>query len=252
MNIQQTYLQRLANLENNPSNLRPFLDDLSHDLFRVVDIPPIRQLLNVGQNRAVLEAVISLLILKAANRLSVGNNLRQGQADEIAQQIIQDYPLLSLDDINILLLNGTKGKYGEIYRLDISVIYKWIRSYEEEKAEYVEKLIKTDKTTQDVEQIVKPNADNVDGEVNEYLDKLKKVDGLRVINEINERDLKDAKKPLNYTAKSKGVKYGSHYQNWLIEMKAKYGRECRDLFTGRLIPGQMEFDEWLKYQDYNV
>lgn len=243
MNIQQTYLQQLQKLEVNPSQIGSFIGDLRHSIPEVVDIPPIRQLLNQGQKKGLLEGLITILIIKAANRLSVGNNLKPTQAEEIASNIINDYPLLSIDDINILLSNGTKGKYGEIYRFDISVIYSWIRSYEEEKAEYVEVKHKTESK----KEVEYPKLSNdTEGQIEAFLNRLAEAEGLRKVTQLSRKEIKDAEKPADKVAKSKGVKYGSEYYNWLLDMKFKYAKECTDMYTGRVKTGQPTFDEWIK------
>lgn len=246
MNIQQTYFQQLQKLEVKPTEINAFIGGLRHSISEAVNIPPIRELLNQGQKKGLIEGLITILIVKAAHRLSVGNNLKPGQAEDIALNIINDYPLLSIDDINILLSNGTKGKYGEIYRMDISVIYNWIRAYEEEKAEVVEAKLKTDKKDPINYPEMTPDTEL---QIEQFLNKLSQAQGLRLMEGLTRKELDEAKKPINSTAKSKGLKFGSEYYNWLLEMKSKYGRECTDMFTGRVKPGQPSFDEWVKLQE---
>lgn len=241
MNIQPMSWQPSKSLPTTPNEIASFISLLSHRISEVCIAPPLQELLNQGQKKGILEAIISLLILKASNRLSVGGNLRPGQADEIAQNIVADYPLLSIDDINLLLLNGTKGKYGQIFRFDISVIYDWIREYEAEKAAYVEsKLLKDSKTDQI---LTEAKFDPATSEmVNEYLNKLAQAGGMARVPSVSEKELYADNKP---KSKSAGIPYGTKEENERRDLRILWARENTDLYTGRLIPGAIDFETWL-------
>jgi len=222
--------------------INAFISLLSNRISEVVSTPPIQQLLNQGQKKGILEAIISLLIIKASHSLSVSGNLKQGQADQIAKQIIADYPLLSIEDINLLLSNGIKGKYGEIYRMDISVIYSWIRSYEEEKAEYIEeKRLLNEKKQVDIKDIAYDPLN--DAIINDFLDKLASAGGMRKVPKVTKEELYDDGK---MKAKSAGIKFGSQHDNWIRDMKILWAKDNTDLYTGRLIPGAIDFETWLE------
>lgn len=242
MTTPQMYRQPYRNLPTTPNEIASFISLISHRMSEVCSAPPLQELLNTGQKKGILEAIISLLIIKASNRLSVGGNLRPGQADEIAQQIVIDYPLLSIDDINLLLLNGTKGKYGEIYRMDISVIYDWIRAYEGEKAEFIEQnIVKEHKTEKALPQA---EFDPATSEmVQEYLNKLAMAGGMSRVPSVSKEELHDNNKP---KSKSAGIPYGTKEENERRDLKVIWARENTDLYTGRLIPGAIDFITWLK------
>ncbi len=234
--------QPLLNLPKTIDEINAFISLLSNRISEVVSTPPIQQLLNQGQKKGILEAIISLLIIKASHSLSVSGNLKQGQADQIAKQIIADYPLLSIEDINLLLSNGIKGKYGEIYRMDISVIYSWIRSYEEEKAEYIEeKRLLNEKKQVDIKDIAYDPLN--DAIINDFLDKLASAGGMRKVPKVTKEELYDDGK---MKAKSAGIKFGSQHDNWIRDMKILWAKDNTDLYTGRLIPGAIDFETWLE------
>ena len=234
--------QPLLNLPKTIDEINAFISLLSNRISEVVSTPPIQQLLNQGQKKGILEAIISLLIIKASHSLSVSGNLKQGQADQIAKQIIADYPLLSIEDINLLLSNGIKGKYGEIYRMDISVIYSWIRSYEEEKAEYIEekRLLNEKKQVEIKDVAYDPLNDAI---INDFLDKLASAGGMRKVPKVTKEELYDDGK---MKAKSAGIKFGSQHDNWIRDMKILWAKDNTDLYTGRLIPGAIDFETWLE------
>lgn len=243
MTFQEITRQQSQSLPQTVNEIGTFISLLSHRISEVCSAPPLQELLNQGQKKGILEAIISLLILKAANRLSVSGNLRGGQADEIAQQIMTDYPLLSIEDINLLLLNGSKGKYGEIYRFDISVIYSWIKAYELEKAEYLEQnMVKVTKSNT----LLLPEINNFDPStsemINNYLNKLATAGGMRKVPNVTEDELYQDKPK----AKSAGIKYGSEHDNWIRDMKILWAKEHTDLYTGRLKKNAMDFETWLE------
>ncbi len=57
MNIQQTYFQQLQKLEVKPTEINAFIGDLKHSISEAVNIPPIRELLNQGQKKGIIEGL---------------------------------------------------------------------------------------------------------------------------------------------------------------------------------------------------
>jgi hypothetical protein len=110
-----------------------------------LDCPPIQELIHQGVKTNDLEACLAVEIARAANMLTVGGNLRQGQSVEIARMLITDYPGESLQDFCLCLRKGIKGGYGDIYRFDVLVISEWFRKYLEEKYDVVERKLMTEK-----------------------------------------------------------------------------------------------------------
>lgn len=227
-------------LPTTPNEIASFISLLSNRISEVCSAPPLQLLLNQGQKKGILEAIISLLILKASNRISVSGNLRPGQADEIAQQIISDYPLLSIDDINLCLLNGTKGNYGQIYRFDISVIYEWIRMYEEEKADFLEQNHQKEVKSEIKEAKFDPATSEM---VQEYLNKLAKAGGMARVPSVTKEEINATDRP---KSKSAGIPYGTKEENERRDLKIIWAKENTDLYTGRLLNGAIDFETWLQ------
>jgi len=102
---------------------------------------PLRQLIRSGVKESDLVATLAILITKYASMLAVGGNLKGGQEIDIAKMLIEEYPLNSLDDFNIMLSHGIRGRYGDIFRFDVAVIFAWALAYQDEWAEEKEKQL---------------------------------------------------------------------------------------------------------------
>ena len=82
--------------------------------------------------------------------LTVGGNLREGQALEIAIQLIADYPNESLEDFCLMLRRGVKGAYvidgkSDIFRFDTLVINNWMKAYLDDKCQAAEEQLMKEK-----------------------------------------------------------------------------------------------------------
>lgn len=184
---------------------------------------------NVKETRQVLAALIS----KYANMLTVGGNLRPEHPMQYAQSIIEDNPSMSLDDFNILLSNGVKGRYnetGKLFRFDISVIYEWIGFYQDEFWEVKESLPKQ-------KAAIELLSDDQIVELQEVISKSEDRKIPLTEKEIREEGREKPKKPLY-------KKTDESYQR-MIELKMEYGRTHCDIHTGRKLPNSPTLDEWL-------
>jgi hypothetical protein len=230
----QTFIQTL----NNPNSHGAILKAFKTTIKEIRESYPSRELINRGANKGHLEALVSVMVMRAASFISTGGNLREGQALIIAQNILNDYPLLSLEDINLLLLNGVKGKYGPIYRMDISVIYDWIRAFEEEKAEDREVVIKKEEKTQEAGEITPQTQEMIDN----FLKNLK---GPQSVPNVSRLEIANAKEPLKPKSLSTNYVFNPDADR-LIELKIQYGRLHADPYTGRTKEGHPTFQEFLK------
>jgi len=236
----QKYVQLLK-----VQNFNAIIGDLKRSIPEAIDSTPLREIIVSGASKSELEAIVAILVLKASHTLSVGGNLKQGGAAEIAREVLHDYPLLSLDDINILLTNGCKGKYGQVFRFDLSVVFDWIRMYEDEKGAYIEHVHRHQKAEE-----MAPNAKEMTPEtqelVNDFMRKLLAEGGMRGVSPVDYEDLMEAKKPLKKKSVSQGVRYATWDELENLEYKLQWARECTDLHTGDLKSGMPTYQEWLK------
>ena len=226
----QEYITALNDPHSHGMILRRFKTTLSE----VRESYPTKELINCGANKSHLEAFVSVLVMKAASLITSQGNLREGHALEIAKNIISDYPLLSLEDINLLLMNGVKGKYGQIFRLDISVIFDWIRKYEEEKAEDREIYLK--KVKPDLDQVgnLTPETERL---VNDWLKNLKGIKPVPGRLPAYEEPIRPKSLSSNYIFNEEA--------DLIQELKIQYGRLHADPYTGRTKENHPTFEEFL-------
>ena len=185
------------------------------------------------------------MLLKTSYSLSVSGNLREGSALEIAKNIVQDYPLLSLEDINLLLLNGSKSKYGMVYRFDISIIFDWIQKYEEEKAEWVEENYdkpKVDKIPVKYDEL----SESTKNLIEEFKKELDNGRGLLKVPSVTGKEIKDAKNPLKPKSLSSAIEVCTPEQWELKQKRWQWMRENFDYRTGKPLEGYVDFEFWLK------
>lgn len=223
---------------NDASQHGLIISDLSLSISKSIDSPSFNQLINLGAKEEKIEALLAVLILKYSNMLSVSGNLKQGQALEFAQMIISDWPTMSLDDFNILLSNGVKGRYnepGKLFRFDISVIYGWIEAYQIQFAEVKEK------------QVRQPSA--LEMLSTESLSKLaeivKDAPGLKSLPGMSKQEIrkfgKESPEPINTNQYITSKDYAIE-----LELKRIYARECTHPHSGEILKGMPTFEEWLK------
>lgn len=226
---------------NDISQHAAILGDLRISIREAIDSPSFNQLKAGGANVKETRQVLAVLISKYANMLTVGGNLRPEHPMQYAEFIIQDNPSMSLDDFNILLANGVKGRYnepGKLFRFDISIIYEWIAAYLDQFWEVKENLPKQKSAFE-----LLP-----DEKIAEIQEVIAKAEGVKPILPITDEDIKRE-------GREKPVKrnYAPPNQEFVImqEMKRRYGRECHDIFTGRLIPGMQEtLEEFLEGESF--
>ena len=223
----------LINRINDRSQHAAILSDLKPSIKKAIDSPSFNQLAACGANVRETTQLLAVLISKYANMLTVGGNLRPEHPMQYAESIIQDHPTMSLDDFNILLANGVKGRYnepGKLFRFDISIIYEWIGFYQDEYWQVKESMPKQKSALEMLP----------DDKLQELQEAFK---GGPAVVPITEQEIKQEGKE-----RPKKKEYIPPDQNYirLMALKGEYGRDHCDLHTGRTLPGHPTWEEFLE------
>jgi|ADGO01.1.fsa_nt_gi hypothetical protein len=182
----------------------------------------------------VLEMFLAAEIKKLTDSVNIDArlNIPAPQIPVIAGQLIEQYPVESLEDFVLCFRRGATGFYGSIYRLDAAVLNEWMRAYLEEKYTHVEAEAAKSKKEELEDKIdYKAYADRIQKEME------KPRENNRVVNETE-------RFKLNYTPP--GEEYFKKH-----ELHFQYLRENYDARTGHKLPNWMPEEEWIEKQKQN-
>lgn len=114
----------------------------------IINCPPIAMLKQVDGVKEKLEAFLAIQIVKLSETVNVNSNLniQNYQIPTIAAQLIENYPVESLEDFVLCFKRGGAGFYGTIYKLDASVLCEWMKAYLDEKYTIVESKVKEEQS----------------------------------------------------------------------------------------------------------
>lgn len=113
----------------------------------LIDKPPLAMLKQVVAPEKI-EAFLAVQIAKLVEQCNINANLsiQQYQIPVIAAQLVELYPVESLEDFVLCFKRGGAGFYGTIYKLDASVLCEWMKAYLDEKYTFVEGKVKEEQS----------------------------------------------------------------------------------------------------------
>lgn len=78
-------------------------------------------------------AILVMILTDTALFFNTGQNMNQDQIAQLTELILDDYYYLKIDDLKLCFKNAMKGRYGQVFRMDGSVILSWLEKYTEER-----------------------------------------------------------------------------------------------------------------------
>jgi hypothetical protein len=110
----------------------------------LIDRPPISMLAKLEDMPSQIEKFLAAQILQLAGTVNINPqlNIQKYQIPVIAQHLIENYPVESLEDFVLCFKRGGAGFYGSIYRLDAAVLCEWMAMYLDEKYQALESKVK--------------------------------------------------------------------------------------------------------------
>lgn len=83
-------------------------------------------------NRAMVLLDIESLLAKLLREVEVSGKMKHSALELYAEEVLGTYGYLAIEDLALCFRYALNGEYGEIWRLDKSVINKWLKSYWQE------------------------------------------------------------------------------------------------------------------------
>lgn len=125
-----------ASTKEEKNSVRTALEDIQtrgENLKKMLAEYECPQLISASENNDDLIADISTLLLDLDDAFNFNNDLSTEQIEQLAWGIADRFGSLTLEDIALCFSNAKQGKYGEVFRLDVAVVYGFINKYKKDR-----------------------------------------------------------------------------------------------------------------------
>ena len=78
-------------------------------------------------------AVLFIIISHEANQYNTGQNMDENQMATLVDDVLDLFYFLKIDDLKLCFDNARIGRYGQVFRLDGSVVLSWLEKYKNER-----------------------------------------------------------------------------------------------------------------------
>lgn len=245
-----SYVEKVSDVRHHPA----IIGDLKASISEAMQSPPVRQLINCGADVKGIEQVLAVMVLKYAKMLHIGGTIGTDEPLTIAKMLIQEYPLNSLDDFNVMFMRGVMGRYGKVMGFDISVIFGWALMFQDEWASEREKLMDKPVEPEPAEKPEVPQKKiDVDKLLAEHLETLRdtKMKGVPKLTpqEIKQEGQSEPPRKKAATLPPTDYEYRAKLER-MHKLKIEYGRlYTESTRTGfKVKEGAPSFEEYIKQQ----
>jgi hypothetical protein len=151
----QSTLQTTTAISLQTNNFDSIVSSVGYSAKELIEKPPIYMLAKTGLAEKV-ETFLAVQLVKLMESVNINGvlNLQNYQIPTIAGQLVEMYPVESLEDFVLCFKRGGAGFYGTIYKLDASVLCEWMKAYLDEKYTFIEGKVKEEQTKLTEEQSV--------------------------------------------------------------------------------------------------
>lgn len=77
------------------------------------------------------------LLIWLDEQVSLNNKMSTQQITNCAYMIVESFAGMTLEEVGLCFKQALQGQYGELYRLDTNTVLRWLRKYQQEKAELI-------------------------------------------------------------------------------------------------------------------
>jgi hypothetical protein len=85
-------------------------------------------------------AILVVILVDLANQYNTGQNMDEFQVADLADDIIEIYYWLKIDDLKLCFKFAKVGRFGVVYRIDGPTVLGWLETYSNHRLHSAEEL----------------------------------------------------------------------------------------------------------------